>query len=81
MVLIDPEYSLKLAPKQVGLFRWILLNSQQCSVQVKFYAVNTKCGFAKIYGLCLGFFKCLRKCKKKKINLIHFVSVENVISL
>ena len=81
MVLIDLEYFLKLTPKQVVLFRRMLLNSQQYSVLVKFCSVNFKCGFAKIYGLCLGFFKCLRKCKNKKINLIHFVSVENVISL
>ena len=48
MVLIDLAYALKLAPKQMSLCGFILLNSEQCSV-------NAKCGAAKIYGLRLVF--------------------------
>ena len=55
VVLIDLMYILKLVPKQLYLFRWFLLNrvkGKLHSVKRKFCAVNTKCGAAKIYGLC-----------------------------
>ena len=48
-------YALKLAPKQVVLFRFIPLNSEHCSVKMKLCSVDTKCGAALIYGLRLGF--------------------------
>ena len=61
MVLIDLVYALKLALK-VAVFRFILINSKQCSVRGKFCSVkreyctvSAKCGAAKIYGLRLGF--------------------------
>ena len=49
MVIIDVAYALKLAPKQVTLFRWILLSCYQCSF------VNAKCVAPKTYWLCLDF--------------------------
>ena len=54
-MLVDLLYALKLAPKQVTMFRWILLKSSQCSVKNKFCSVNTECGAAKIYALRLRF--------------------------
>ena len=51
MVPIDLVYFLKLASKQIILFRWILLNSEKCSVKGKFCSVKTKCCAVKINGL------------------------------
>ena len=57
MVIIGLVYIPKLAPKQVGLFRWILRTAvfKYCSIKRKFCSVGAKCGAAKIDGLRLGF--------------------------
>ena len=55
MVLIDLVFVLKLASKQVGLFREMLLSTNFVMLGGNQESVNNKCGAAKISALRLGF--------------------------